>query len=70
MSRSKMKAGPSKRVSVLDCLHGKAEEDAVAALKRDYEVTDLDAVNLVALARLGQNEVLKLALSRLKPRET
>lgn len=59
----------AKRVSVLDALVSKSEKEAAQLLLSDYEITELDAVNLVSLARMGKTQVLQLALARLKPRE-
>ena len=57
-----------KRISVLDALESGQEREAAELLVHNYEITDLDAVNLTALARLGKPELLKTALLKLKPR--
>ena len=58
----------AKSISVLDALENGQEREAAELLVRDYEITDLDAVNLIALARLGKPDLLKTALLKLKPR--
>lgn len=54
-------------VGPFDCLEG-VDREAAEEIFRNYQVTELEAVNLVTLARLGNKKVLKKALDRIEPR--